>query len=129
MLPPVGLAVADQDDPLAPEPADLAGALIGYARVSTTGQNLDRQTRALTEAGCTRVFAGKQPGKTAGRPGLAARRTPRSAQISAAGARCHRRPRSHATSEPRFSGLYGGRPRHSLICCWMTSGAGRASTV
>ena len=39
------------------------------------------------------------------------------------------RPRSHATSDARFSGLYGGRPRISLICCWMTSGAGRASTV
>jgi hypothetical protein len=72
MLTPVGLAVAAEDDPLAPEPANLAGALIGYARVSTSGQNLDRQTRALTEAGCIRVFAGKQPGKTAGRPELAA---------------------------------------------------------
>ena len=28
--------------------------------------------RALIEAGCIRIFAGKQPGKTAGRPGLAA---------------------------------------------------------
>ena len=43
--------------------------------------------------------------------------------------RCRRRGRSHAMSDPRFSGWYGGRPRHSLICCWMTSGAGRASTV
>jgi len=62
---------------------------------------------------------------------LAAHRTPRSARISAAGAgaRCRRRPRSHATSDARLSGWYGGRPRHSLICCWMTSGAGRASTV
>ena len=53
------------------------------------------------------------------------------AQIPAdsAGALCRRRPRSHATSDPRFSGWYGGRPRRSLICCWMTSGAGRASTV
>jgi DNA-binding NarL/FixJ family response regulator len=45
------------------------------------------------------------------------------------GAGCRRRPRSHATSDPRLSGWYGGRPRRSLICCWMTSGAGRASTV
>ncbi len=50
----------------------VAGALIGYARVSTAGQILDRQTRALTEAGCIRVFAGKVPGKTADRPELAA---------------------------------------------------------
>ncbi len=44
-------------DLLAAEPAQLTGALVGYARVSTTGQLLDRQTRALTEAGCIRVFA------------------------------------------------------------------------
>ena len=25
--------------------------------------------------------------------------------------------------------LYGGRPRHFLICSWMISGAGRASTA
>ena len=36
--------------------------------MSTSGQNLDRQARALTEAGCIRIFADKQPGKTAGRP-------------------------------------------------------------
>lgn len=59
------------DDPLAPEPA-LTGALIGYARVSTAGQNLDRQTRALAEAGCIRVFADKLSGRTADRPELTA---------------------------------------------------------
>jgi Resolvase, N terminal domain len=226
---PAGLAVTDEDDPLAAEPANLAGALIRYARVSTSGQNLDRQARALIGAGCIRIFAGKQPGKTVGRPELAARldylragdtlvvpsldrlsrslpdlitivaglrrrgtgfrslhealdtttpggrlvfhvfaalakfipdsscrgprcstprpgstarqrrcwpglpRTgrpgPRRSRRPAPGARCRRRPRSHATSDARFSGWYGGRPRHSLICCWMTSGAGRASTV
>ena len=62
---------------------------------------------------------------------LAAHRTPRSAQIPAASAGCAvaPRPRSHPTSDPRVSGWYGGRPRRSLICCWMTTGAGRASTV
>jgi DNA invertase Pin-like site-specific DNA recombinase len=55
-----------------PESANLAGALIRYARVSTSGQNLDRQARTLIEAGCIRIFADKQPGKTAGHPELAA---------------------------------------------------------
>ena len=229
MLTPAGLAIADEDDPLPARLANLAGVLIRYARVSTSGQNLDRQARALTEGGCIRIFAGKQPGKTAGpsrarrvpglpprrrhprcpapgpavpvpagpdhhrgraapprhrvpvlhevldtttpgrpaglprlrgpgrvHPGLivegfalpgaatgqhgqaaallawlAAHRTPRPAQLSAASAGCAvpRRPRSHTPSDARFPGRYGGRPAHCLICCWMTSGAGRASTV
>ena len=41
---------------LAPEPAVRTGALIGYARISTSGQLLDRQQHALAEAGCIRVF-------------------------------------------------------------------------
>jgi hypothetical protein len=46
-LTPAGIAGAGQDDPLSPEPANLTGALIGYARVSTSGQILDRQTRSV----------------------------------------------------------------------------------
>jgi DNA invertase Pin-like site-specific DNA recombinase len=70
-LTPAGIAGGD-DDPLAPEPVNLTGALIGYARMSTSGQILDRQIRALTEVGCIRVFADKLSGKTADRPELAA---------------------------------------------------------
>ena len=38
--------------------------LIGYARVGTSGQLLDRQQHALTGAGCFRVFAGQLSART-----------------------------------------------------------------
>ncbi|MFC4048399.1 recombinase family protein [Actinomadura syzygii] len=58
------------DDPLAAEPAP-TGVLIGYARVSTGGQRLDRQTAALEAAGCARIYADKKSGKDIEREELA----------------------------------------------------------
>ncbi|WP_125583066.1 recombinase family protein [Lacticaseibacillus suibinensis] len=45
---------------------------VGYARVSTREQNLDRQLSALKGAGCTRIFQEKRSGATLERPELAA---------------------------------------------------------
>ena len=36
---------------------------VGYARVSSKDQNLDRQIAALHDAGVERIFADKQSGK------------------------------------------------------------------
>lgn len=48
----------------------VAGAKVGYARVSTVGPLLDRQLAALTAAGCIRVFADKKSGKNSEREEL-----------------------------------------------------------
>ena len=51
-----------------PKPA--AGPLIGYARVSTQGQDLAQQRAMLREAGCTRIFEEKISGAKRNRPEL-----------------------------------------------------------
>lgn len=38
--------------------------IVGYARVSSTGQSLDIQHEALLEAGCEKVFAEKVSGRS-----------------------------------------------------------------
>jgi DNA invertase Pin-like site-specific DNA recombinase len=59
-----------------PDPSDLlapvggGGGLVGYARVSTKGQKLDRQIASLEAAGCQRIFSDKKSGKNTEREEL-----------------------------------------------------------
>ena len=45
-------------------------ATVGYARVSSIGQNLDLQLGKLREYGCEEIFQEKRSGRTAARPAL-----------------------------------------------------------
>lgn len=46
------------------------GELVGYARVSTAGQDVTLQVQALERAGCARIFTDTASGATTARPAL-----------------------------------------------------------
>jgi len=65
--------------------------LIGYARVSTSEQNLDLQRDALTHAVCLKIFEDTISGTRVARPGLTSNqllRQPPESKPSASIARC-----------------------------------------
>jgi DNA invertase Pin-like site-specific DNA recombinase len=52
-----------------PRPAEAPMHRVGYARVSSVGQNLDSQMDALQKARCGRIFSDKMTGSRMDRPG------------------------------------------------------------
>lgn len=60
----------EPDSPDLLAPVGGGGALVGYARVSTKGQKLDRQIASLEAAGCQRIFSDKKSGKNTEREEL-----------------------------------------------------------